>query len=87
MHTEKVDQIVDTAEHITDVVEAVADKVDKIIEEIEGDLPEDSQIKKTLDYIESIAEKVEKDAHTAGDFIDKVGVFWTFINMINIFGT
>ncbi|KVH98520.1 hypothetical protein Ccrd_023257 [Cynara cardunculus var. scolymus] len=69
---QKVDQIVDTAEHITDIVEAVADKVDKVVEEIEDDLPEGSQIKKTLDYIESVAERVEKDAHIAGDFIDKV---------------
>lgn len=69
---QKVDQIVDTAEHITEIVEAVADKVDKVVEEIEDDLPEGSQIKKTLDYIESVAERVEKDAHTAGDFIDKV---------------
>lgn len=70
--TEKVDQIVDTAEHITVVVEAVADKVDKVVEELEDDLPENSQIKKTLDYIELVAERVENDAHTAGDFIDKV---------------
>nr|XP_043637359.1 uncharacterized protein LOC122608328 [Erigeron canadensis] len=69
---QKVDHIVDTAEHITDVVEAVADKVDKVIEEIEDDLPEGSQIRKTLDYIENVAERVEKDAHTAGDFIDQV---------------
>ncbi|KAJ9560559.1 hypothetical protein OSB04_005719 [Centaurea solstitialis] len=69
---QKVDQIVDTAERITDMVEAVADKVDKVVEEIEDDLPEGSQIKKTLDYIESVAERVEKDAHVAGDFIDKV---------------
>ncbi|KAK9048654.1 hypothetical protein SSX86_032380 [Deinandra increscens subsp. villosa] len=67
----KVDQIVDTAEHITDVVEAVADKVDKVVEELGDNLPEGSEIKKTLDFIENIAEKVEKDAHTAGDFIDK----------------
>lgn len=70
--TVKVDQIMDTAEHISDVVEAVADKVDKVVEEIEDDLPEGSQIRKTLDFIESVAERVEKDAHTAGDFIDQV---------------
>ncbi|GJW40415.1 hypothetical protein Tco_0302760 [Tanacetum coccineum] len=69
---QKVDQLVDTAEHISDVVEAVADKVDKVVEELEDDLPESSQLRKTLDYIENIAERVEKDAHAAGDFIDKV---------------
>lgn len=69
---QKVDHIVDTAEHITDIVEAVADKVDKVVEELGDELPETSQIKKTLDYIEDVAERVEKDAHTAGDFIDKV---------------
>ncbi|XP_023762361.1 uncharacterized protein LOC111910770 [Lactuca sativa] len=68
---QKVDHIVDTAEHISDIVESVADKVDKVVEELEDDLPENSQIKKTLDYIEQVAERVEKDAHTAGDFIDK----------------
>ncbi|KAL4559011.1 hypothetical protein LXL04_031143 [Taraxacum kok-saghyz] len=69
---QKVDHIVETAENITDMVESVADKVDKVVEELEDDLPENSQIKKTLDYIEQVAEKLEKDAHTAGDFIDKV---------------
>ncbi|MFS7953167.1 hypothetical protein Hanom_Chr07g00615391 [Helianthus anomalus] len=69
---QKVDQIVDTAEHISEVVEAVADKVDKVVEELEDVLPEGSELKKTLDFIENVAEKVEKDAHTAGDFIDKV---------------
>nr|XP_043637487.1 uncharacterized protein LOC122608443 [Erigeron canadensis] len=69
---QKVDNIMDTAEHITDIVEAVADKVDKVIEETEGNLPEGSQIRKTLDYIENVAERIEKDAHTAGDYIDKV---------------
>lgn len=68
----KVDQIMDTAEHISDVVEAVADRVDKVVEEIEDDLPEGSRLRKTLDFIENVAERVEKDAHTAGDFIDKV---------------
>ncbi|XP_076919692.1 uncharacterized protein LOC143580601 [Bidens hawaiensis] len=69
---QKVDQIMDTAEHITDVVEAVADKVDKVVEEIGDQLPEGSEIKKTLNFIEHVAERVEKDAQTAGDFIDKV---------------
>ncbi|KAK1413050.1 hypothetical protein QVD17_34765 [Tagetes erecta] len=69
---QKVDQIMDTAEHITEVVEAVADKVDKVAEELGDELPEGSEIKKTLDFIENIAERLEKDAHTAGDFIDKV---------------
>ncbi|KAI7736884.1 hypothetical protein M8C21_033385 [Ambrosia artemisiifolia] len=69
---QRVDQIMDTAEHITEVVEAVADKVDKVVEELGDELPEGSEIKKTLDFIENIAEKVEKDAATAGDFIDKV---------------
>ncbi|KAI3736568.1 hypothetical protein L2E82_26428 [Cichorium intybus] len=69
---QKVDHIVDTAEQITEMVESVADKVDKVVEELEDDLPEGSQIKKTLDYIEQVAERLEKDAHTAGDFIDKV---------------
>ncbi|XP_076888725.1 uncharacterized protein LOC143539244 [Bidens hawaiensis] len=69
---QKVDQIVDTAEHLTEVVEAVADKVDKVVEELEDELPEGSELKKTLDFIENVAEKVEKDAQTAGDFIDKV---------------
>ncbi|MFS7913071.1 hypothetical protein Hanom_Chr02g00137381 [Helianthus anomalus] len=67
-----VDQIMDTAEHITEVVEAVADKVDKVVEELGDELPEGSEIKKTLDFIENIAERVERDAQTAGDFIDKV---------------
>ncbi|KAI3513713.1 hypothetical protein L1887_21052 [Cichorium endivia] len=69
---QKVDQIVNTAEHITDMVESVADKVDKVVEELADDLPESSQLKKTLDYIEQVAERVEKDAQNAGDFIDKV---------------
>ncbi|KAI3806727.1 hypothetical protein L1987_22641 [Smallanthus sonchifolius] len=69
---QRVDQIVDTAEHISDVVEAVADKVDKVVEELGDDLPEGSELKKTLDFIENVAERVEKDAQTAGDFIDKV---------------
>ncbi|KAM0036000.1 hypothetical protein Hdeb2414_s0015g00453131 [Helianthus debilis subsp. tardiflorus] len=69
---QRVDQIMDTAEHITEVVEAVADKVDKVVEELGDELPEGSEIKKTLDFIENIAERVERDAQNAGDFIDKV---------------
>ena len=79
--TVKVDQIMDTAEHISDVVESVADKVDKVIEDIEDDLPEGTQIRKTLDFIESVAERVEKDAHTAGDFIDKVCLCSIFLKL------
>ncbi|KAL7616509.1 uncharacterized protein LOC111910768 [Lactuca sativa] len=69
---QKVDQIMATAEHISDIVESVADKVDKVVDELQEDLPEDSQLRKTLDFIENVAERVEKDAHNAGDFIDKV---------------
>ncbi|KAL8261492.1 hypothetical protein R6Q59_025541 [Mikania micrantha] len=69
---QKVDQIMDTAEQITEVVEAVADKVDKVAEELGDQLPEGTEIKRTLDFIEHVAERLEKDAQTAGDFIDKV---------------
>ncbi|XP_071711832.1 uncharacterized protein [Rutidosis leptorrhynchoides] len=68
----KVDNILDSAEQISEVVEVVADKVDKVAEKLSDDMEEGSKIKKTLDFIEQVAEKLEKDAHTAGDFIDKV---------------
>ncbi|KVI06741.1 uncharacterized protein LOC112509747 [Cynara cardunculus var. scolymus] len=68
----KLDHLFDTAEEISDIVEAVADKVDKVAEKLSDDMPEGSKLKNTLEFIEQVAERLEKDAETAGDLIDKV---------------
>ncbi|XP_022766406.1 uncharacterized protein LOC111311296 [Durio zibethinus] len=66
------DNILEAAEHISDVVEEVAEKVEKIADEVGDQLPDGGKLKATLELVEDLAEETAKDAHLAGDLIDKV---------------
>ncbi|KAL4556466.1 hypothetical protein LXL04_039120 [Taraxacum kok-saghyz] len=68
----KVDTVVDMAEHIAEVIEDVAEKVDGVIDNITDDLPDNSELKKTLKALDALVEGVAKTAHIANDIIDKV---------------
>ncbi|KAK9067086.1 hypothetical protein SSX86_014410 [Deinandra increscens subsp. villosa] len=67
----KVDNVVNTAEYMAETLEAVAEKVDKVIDSITDDLPQTSQLRKTLEAIDAVAEGVAKTAHIADTIIDQ----------------
>lgn len=62
----------ETIEQITEVVEKTAEVVDKVAENIADHLPEGGKFRKTVDFIENVAETTAKDAHLVEDIIDKV---------------
>ncbi|KAK8580379.1 hypothetical protein V6N13_143485 [Hibiscus sabdariffa] len=66
------DKFLETAEHISDVVEEVAEKVEKIADEMGDQLPDGGKLRATLELVEDLAEETAKNAHLAGDLIDKV---------------
>ncbi|XP_076941438.1 uncharacterized protein LOC143610990 [Bidens hawaiensis] len=68
----KVDQKIETTEHVVQTIEHAAEKVDKVLDSITEDLPKDSQLKKALEWVDEIAEGVAKSAHVADEIINKV---------------
>ncbi|KAK9067087.1 hypothetical protein SSX86_014411 [Deinandra increscens subsp. villosa] len=68
----KVDNVVNTAEYMVETLEAVAEKVDKVIDSITDDLPQTSELRKTLEAIDAVVEGVAKTAHIADNIIDQV---------------
>lgn len=62
---------------MTDIVEEVADKVEQVAEEVAEHLP-DGKLKDAVTMVEHLAETAGKDAHLAGDIIDKVSLNPTF---------
>ncbi|EPS57280.1 hypothetical protein M569_17541 [Genlisea aurea] len=68
----KLDEVVNTTERVAEAVASVAEEAEKIAEEVESNLPADSNIKKTLDSVEDMANKVIQDAKIAEDAIQKV---------------
>ncbi|KAE8666787.1 putative RNA-binding family protein [Hibiscus syriacus] len=65
------EKVLETAEHISDVVEEVAEKVEKIADEVGDQLPDGGKLRATLELVEDLAEETAKNAHLAGDLIDK----------------
>ncbi|KAJ9545692.1 hypothetical protein OSB04_025399 [Centaurea solstitialis] len=68
----KVDTMVNTAEYIMETIEDVAERVDKVIDNITDELPESSQLRKSMEAIDGLVEGLAKSAHIANDIIDKV---------------
>ncbi|XP_076924139.1 uncharacterized protein LOC143586482 [Bidens hawaiensis] len=68
----KVDQKIETTEHVVKIVEHAAERADKVLDSITEDLPKDSQLKKALEFVDEIAEGVAKSAHVADEIINKV---------------
>ncbi|KAK3042949.1 hypothetical protein RJ639_001025 [Escallonia herrerae] len=68
----KVDSVVETAEIVLDVVEKVADEVLEVADGFGDKLPEGGKLKGAVDLVENIAREIAKDAHLAGNLIDKV---------------
>ncbi|KAI3412787.1 uncharacterized protein J3R85_016912 [Psidium guajava] len=66
-----VEAAVEKADHLTEFVEEVAEKVEHVAEEVTEHLP-DGKLKDAAALVEHWAETVDKDAHLAGDIIDKV---------------
>ena len=50
----------------------MAEKVEKIADEVGDQLPDGGKLQTTLELIEDLAEETAKNAHLAGDLIDKV---------------
>ncbi|KAL7131597.1 hypothetical protein ABFS83_12G014400 [Erythranthe nasuta] len=68
----KIDQAIETVEHVTEVVEEMAEKADQIMEEVEAKLPGDSKLKEALDSFEDLAKMAVKEAKKAEDLVHKV---------------
>ncbi|PPS11623.1 hypothetical protein GOBAR_AA09047 [Gossypium barbadense] len=69
---DEADNMLETAEQITDVVEDVAGKVEEIADQVGEQLPDGGKLRATLELVEDLAEGTAKNAHLAGDLIDKV---------------
>lgn len=67
----KIDNAIDKAEEIADIVEEVADDVENVAESAANHLPK-GKLRDACEYIDKVAEKVEKDAHIAGEALQKV---------------
>ncbi|XP_042016048.1 uncharacterized protein LOC121764020 [Salvia splendens] len=68
----KIDQAINTVEHVTEMVEEMAEEAEKIVEEVEEKLPGDSKLKKALESFENLAKVAVKEAKKAEDIIHKV---------------
>ncbi|XP_054796558.1 uncharacterized protein LOC129301953 isoform X2 [Prosopis cineraria] len=68
---EKVETTLEEMEKISDVVEEVAEKVEEVAEAAAEHLPE-GKLQDVAELIENLAEQIDKDAHLAGDVLDKV---------------
>ena len=66
---DKVEVAVDT---VADRVEEMAEKVEHFVDDIADDLPEGSALRDTLEKVESVADRIGKDAHMVSDLVDKV---------------
>ncbi|MBA0720818.1 hypothetical protein Golax_008420, partial [Gossypium laxum] len=67
----EADNMLEAAEQITDVVEDVAGKVEEIADQVGEQLPDGGKLRATLELVEDLAEETAKNAHLAGDLIDK----------------
>lgn len=68
----EVETAVETIEEIAEVVEKVAEEVEKVAEDISDHLPEGGRLRKVVDYVENVAEIVDKDARLVEDLVHKV---------------
>ncbi|KAK4430545.1 hypothetical protein Salat_1355200 [Sesamum alatum] len=68
----KIDQAIETVEHVTEVVEEIAEEADKIVEEVEEKLPGDSKLKEALESFDNLAKMAVKEAKKAEDIVHKV---------------
>ncbi|XP_028797100.1 uncharacterized protein LOC114752525 isoform X2 [Neltuma alba] len=68
---EKVETTIEELEQISDVVEEVADKVEEVAEAAAKHLPE-GKLQDAAEFIDKLAEEIEKNAHLAGDLLEKV---------------
>ncbi|XP_052190425.1 uncharacterized protein LOC127800062 [Diospyros lotus] len=70
--SKEAEAVVETADHVAEVIEDVAEGVEKVMEEVAGELPEGGRLGHAVEFIENVAQETAKDAHLAGDIIDKV---------------
>ncbi|XP_061364225.1 uncharacterized protein LOC133307690 [Gastrolobium bilobum] len=68
---EKIDTVIDEAEQIADVVEEVAEGVEKVAEGAVKNIPE-GKLHDTAEFVEKIAEDIDKQAKNAEDALEKV---------------
>ncbi|XP_011097529.1 uncharacterized protein LOC105176430 [Sesamum indicum] len=68
----KIDQAIETVEHVTEVVEEIAEEAEKIVEEVEEKLPGDSKLKEALESFDDLAKMAVKEAKKAEDLVHKV---------------
>lgn len=72
MLTKGVEAGAEMVEKMAESVESVAENVEKMAEDLAEKLPEGSQLKGVVDFVENVAKETEKDAQLAEDFMDKV---------------
>ncbi|KAI9106493.1 hypothetical protein K1719_022021 [Acacia pycnantha] len=68
---EKVETAIEELEEISEVVEEVADAVEELAETAAKNLPE-GKLHDAAEFIDKLAQEVEKDAHIAGHLLEKV---------------
>ncbi|MED6133517.1 hypothetical protein PIB30_028945 [Stylosanthes scabra] len=68
---DKLQETIDEAEKIVDMVEDVAERVEKVAEEAAHKLP-DGKLQDAAEYIESLAEKIDKSAEMAEAALEKI---------------
>lgn len=71
---EKVETTIEEAEKVSDVIEEVAETVKKVAEEAVNHLPH-GKLRDAVEVVEDVAEEIDKDAHIAGDALEKVSHF------------
>ncbi|XP_061968404.1 uncharacterized protein LOC133691823 isoform X2 [Populus nigra] len=69
---DKVEQVVETADHVADIVEEVAEEVGKVAEEVADHLPEGGKLQQVATFIENVAKETAKDANVVDEIIEKV---------------
>ncbi|RQO86773.1 hypothetical protein POPTR_002G101600v4 [Populus trichocarpa] len=69
---DKVEQVVEIADHVADIVEEVAEEVGKVAEEVADHLPEGGKLQQVATFVENVAKETAKDANVVDEIIEKI---------------
>ncbi|KVH98519.1 hypothetical protein Ccrd_023256 [Cynara cardunculus var. scolymus] len=69
---EELDKVEVAVDSVADRVEEIAEKVENFVDDIADDLPEGSALRQTLEKVESVADRIGKDAHMMDEMEAKV---------------
>ncbi|XP_011016870.1 PREDICTED: uncharacterized protein LOC105120399 isoform X2 [Populus euphratica] len=69
---DKVEEVVEIADHVADIVEEVAEEVGKVAEEVADHLPEGGKLQEVATFVENVAKETAKDANVVDEIIEKI---------------